>query len=606
MPEAKKKLRLRFEKNLAPGDYVVTTALLRDIQLCHPNKYVVDFETHIPAVYAYNPNVTRLSSSDPEVEHVTIGYYAGMRSSQLGNRHHFISWLHKEFTDKTGIEVDLTLPRPEIWLSEREMREPPIAGRYWLMFAGGKTDVTIKHWDFQRYQEVASELARHRIFCVQTGSAGRDHVHPSLKTHLNLVGWGYLRELFWQLYHAEGVICPITCGMHVAAAFQKPCVVISGGREEPWWEAYDNSWNQFGSKCAAVGVPHRYLHTIGQLACCQTAGCWKNKVVRVDNDRAVCVMPASRPAGAQVLPECMYRITVSDVVGAVLSYYREGLIPPPFSGTEPKLLADDVPWQPAASTRLVEAGKNSKVGQRRRGILAHNDKIGTKITVFAYLRGDFFSHHKKLLDSVIKTVPKLNLQLRVLATETSRATTEYAKNLSSALVVEYPAGTSKYQAMRQAFWDENYPIETRYIAWFDGRTRIAHDDWLNELCKTIIAQRADVGAYGVKQLVKLQDAGLQLAQFISRISSRPWYGNRPLGPGQGGSHGEYARGLADDFFVLRSDAIRKCDLPDEELITSEELAGELLLGEQLYQGGFKVMSFNVGRAFIHSPLAESN
>jgi ADP-heptose:LPS heptosyltransferase len=597
----RRKIRLRFEKNLAPGDYVVTTALLRDIQLCHPGQYDVDFSTHIPAVYTGNPYVSRVPH---DADDVVLGYHEGMKSSQAGMRIHFTSWLHKDFSEKTGIEVLPQIPRPEIFLTERERKQRPIEGKYWVMMAGGKMDVTIKHWDFSRYKELSAALAKENIFCAQSGHAGRDHVHPPVEAPLDLVGWGYLRELFWQIFHAEGVICPITAAMHIAAAFEKPCVVIAGGREEPWWEAYDNQWGQFGPDAEPVAVEHKYLHTLGKLDCCLAGGCWRNKVVKIDKDKSVCEKLAARPTGAQILPACMDMISVDDVVQAVHSYYDSGLLARPESSDKPRLVVDDIPWQPKAreTGRITQA--EAIPADRRVGVMAHSGKIGTKITIFAHLRGDKFRQHKKLLDSIVKSVPRLSLELRILGVGLPAATCEYALALPTRSLDEYPEGVSKYGVMREAFNDEVDPIETKYVVWFDDTCIIASQDWLNALCDTIIAQGASVGAYGLKRSLCLPKSEINATQFAGWCAGRPWFAGKPLRNGQGVSKmgGEHAHYFDDDFFALRTDAIAKCQIPDPAL---EEAGGAMVLGEQLYHGGFKVMSFNVGRAFVRTAQPES-
>jgi hypothetical protein len=116
--------------------------------------------------------------------------------------------------------------------------------------------------------------------------------------------------------------------MHVAAAFDKPCVVIAGGREEPWWEAYVDDYAAFGPKAAPVTVPHRYLHTLGLLECCKLKGCWKRKVIKTaDTDpKHLCKLISPTMSG-QVIPECMNMITVDHVVEAVMSYYEDGTLP---------------------------------------------------------------------------------------------------------------------------------------------------------------------------------------------------------------------------------------------------------------------------------------
>jgi hypothetical protein len=126
------------------------------------------------------------------------------------------------------------------------------------------------------------------------------------------------------IYHAEGVICPITAAMHFAAALQKPCVVIAGGREEWWWEAYVPGKGNFGPDLREeVQVPHRFLHTIGLLDCCRRKGCWRNTV---DEGESKCKYPLD--VAGQRVPKCMVMISVEHVVEAVMSYYEDGTLPP--------------------------------------------------------------------------------------------------------------------------------------------------------------------------------------------------------------------------------------------------------------------------------------
>ena len=239
-----------------------------------------------------------------------------------------MTWFYRDLKERTGLEVPCLKPHPDLHLAPRE-KIPPISGRYWLVFGGGKTDFTTQHWDFQRYQQLVDRLRPYGLRFAQSGAVGPMHVHPPMERVLDLRGWGGIRELIRQIYHCEGVICPITAAMHIAAAFRKPCVVIAGGREEPWWEAYDNQFGQFGPEAEPVRVPHRFLHTVGLLPCCQHKGCWKNKVVQINNDRSLCVRLAPpRPDRQQPLPLCMDMITVDHVIEAVLWYYQEGYLPP--------------------------------------------------------------------------------------------------------------------------------------------------------------------------------------------------------------------------------------------------------------------------------------
>src|SRR5690606_7270800 len=79
-----------------------------------------------------------------------------------------------------------------------------------------------------------------------------------------------LRDLIKLVHHADGVLCPVTLHMHLAAAVEvrpgmpknRACVVVAGGREPSHWEAYPN---------------HQFIHTNGALWCCDDGGCWKTR-----------------------------------------------------------------------------------------------------------------------------------------------------------------------------------------------------------------------------------------------------------------------------------------------------------------------------------------
>jgi ADP-heptose:LPS heptosyltransferase len=92
---------------------------------------------------------------------------------------------------------------------------------FWIIVAGGKTDYTIKWWDSTRWQEVVDHF-RGRILFVQVGEAR--HIHPRLDGVLDFRGLTDLRQLVRLVYHAQGVVCPVTSLMHLAAAWKSRVV----------------------------------------------------------------------------------------------------------------------------------------------------------------------------------------------------------------------------------------------------------------------------------------------------------------------------------------------------------------------------------------------
>ncbi len=105
---------------------------------------------------------------------------------------------------------------------------------FWIVMAGGKPDYTIKWWSTQRYQAVVDNFEG-KILFVQCGEA--DHHHPALRGAIDLRGKTDLRQFVRLLYHAQGVLCPVTLAMHLAAAVEtrpgmpkkRPCVVVARG-----------------------------------------------------------------------------------------------------------------------------------------------------------------------------------------------------------------------------------------------------------------------------------------------------------------------------------------------------------------------------------------
>jgi ADP-heptose:LPS heptosyltransferase len=225
--------------------------------------------------------------------------------------YHFIHGFIDYLNDQMGLEIRPTEFKGDIHLSDEEKESPGLVEThfgeprpYWVIVAGGKYDYTIKWWHRRRWQQVVDHFKGKLLF-VQVGEAG--HYHPPLKGTLDLRGKTTLRELIKLVYHADGILCPVTLHMHLAAAVPLPpgrtrlrnCVVVAGGREPAHWEQYPG---------------HHFLHTIGALECCAAGGCWKSRTVplgdgsTMDAPKSLCENVTS-----DSLPKCMEMISVSDV-----------------------------------------------------------------------------------------------------------------------------------------------------------------------------------------------------------------------------------------------------------------------------------------------------
>jgi ADP-heptose:LPS heptosyltransferase len=313
--------KLLLKAGFAPGDGVLLTAAVRDLHQCYPGEFQTDVRTPYPDLWRHNPHLTPLQADDPAVQTLECDYPLIQSANAVPCHalHGFIQF----FNDQLGLQITPTAFRGDIHLSAQEQAAPSqvsmlLGGEipFWLVSAGGKFDLTVKWWEQARWQAVVDHF-RDRLLFVQVGNAR--HYHPRLNGVLDLRGWTSLRQLMRLVYRAQGILSPVTCLMHLAAAVPvppgqptlRPCVVVAGGREPAHWEAYPG---------------HQFLHNVGALPCCAQGGCWKKRAVPLgdgsDNDepQQLCTMPVGS------LPRCMDMITPRDVIRAVESYFEGGAL----------------------------------------------------------------------------------------------------------------------------------------------------------------------------------------------------------------------------------------------------------------------------------------
>jgi hypothetical protein len=638
---AKQAIILRHKHAL--GDTVCFTALARDIQLIYPGRFDVFVDTYFKEVWNNNPHARVVSTADrrrrPKPIHVDISYRNGIVHAGRGNKVHMISWFHRDFAHKTGMTLPLLKPHGDLHLQGAEC-DPVIEGRYWVVMAGAKLDITNKFWWYQRYQSVVDALRERGIYCVQAGVLHRDHRHGSLNGALNMVNkLKSSREFFNLIQHADGVICPVTSAMHIAACYHKPCVVISGGREEPWWEAYANAYDPFGPQCEPIRIEHRFLHTVGQLSCCKKKGCWRKRTVPINrgdkrNNKDPCVSPV---AGAeQHIAQCMDMITADHVVEAVMSYYKDGSIPPigqpkkdpeDDEFEEPKLVDPSKipliiknppkprskPPVPAVAAlparvpapRAVKVPKPKSAPPADRMKILDHPTIGGKLTVFVLCYGPYTNLAESCLGSILDTVPVERLDIRVACNEVVPATLDYLRTLPITKLYINGQNRKKYPVMREMFWDDTCPINTKYVLWFDDDTKIVDPNWLVRLSETIVAQHGSGHRmFGTKLIHDLKLYAKNGHRPDQWFRSASWFNGRHFRmrrknmEAPNGTVIEFAVGY---FWALALETIRRGNIPDPRL---NHNGGDITIGEQVHQTGAGIRMFNKDKVFVWCPKKE--
>jgi ADP-heptose:LPS heptosyltransferase len=305
----------------SPGDIVMLTGAVRDLHRCYPGQFITDVRTSSPALWENNVFIAPLDQTEPDVLTIACEYPLIHQSNTLP--YHFLSGFIEHLNARLSLNIRPTAFKGDIRLSSLEQswisQVQEVTGEdtpFWIVVSGGKYDFTAKWWDPRRYQDVIDHFAG-KIQFVQVGEAG--HHQPALDGVIDLRGRTDLRQLVRLVYHAAGVLTPVSLLMHLAAAIetkpgrprQRACVVVAGGREPPQWEAYPH---------------HQFIHTNGTLPCCDNGGCWKARVKPLgDGDEKdlpenLCVDVVGE------LPRCLDMITADDVIRRIEMYYTAGAL----------------------------------------------------------------------------------------------------------------------------------------------------------------------------------------------------------------------------------------------------------------------------------------
>jgi ADP-heptose:LPS heptosyltransferase len=304
------------------------TATVKDLHRAYPNKFKIGVNTSCEDIWDNNPLVTKVSADNvpDEWKNVPIIFmsYPLINKSNFAP-YHFLHGFTQFLEETINIRIPVNDYKGDIYLTKEELAKPTkveevygYKGKYWVMMAGGKQDYSTKWWNPQYYQDVVDHFTG-KIKFVQCGSA--NHFHTPLNNTINMVGKTNLREFMLLVYHSEGVVCPVTFAMHLAAALppknpkqppsHKPCVVIAGGREPPSFTMYNN---------------HQYLHNIGCLPCSQWNGCWKSRAQLIgDGDikdyERLCVQPVQVSPNLRIA-KCMTLIKPTDIIRAIEKHYE--------------------------------------------------------------------------------------------------------------------------------------------------------------------------------------------------------------------------------------------------------------------------------------------
>ena len=272
------------------------TPVLRDFKKAYPDIHVGIISAG-PEMWHNNPHIDRSVTEANADEVYDIGPGEVTRGSKT-NGLHVTAAFRECLAKKSGKPITQGPFRPDIHLSDAEKGSRMVDGKYWVINCD-TGPFTAKRWRAERFQQLVECLPE--ITFVQVGLGKDNYARLTGDNVIDLVDKTKIRELFSLVYHAEGCISLVSSLMHVAAAFDKPGVVLAGGREPFTFEKYAH---------------HVYIDKTGQLPCCKLKACWHNALSACkDHDGTVA--------------RCMDLITVREVKDAVESYYAGGVLEKP-------------------------------------------------------------------------------------------------------------------------------------------------------------------------------------------------------------------------------------------------------------------------------------
>ena len=276
------------------GDRLMFTPAVRDLKAAYPD-WDIGVESIGPEIWENNPHIVRNMINPDAVYQIGPGKVTtGSKTSGL----HITTAFRCSLEEQFGKPIKQGPFKPEIFLTGAEKTLRIIDGQYWVINIDCGP-FSAKRWYENRWQQLIEALGD--LTFVQVGLARDNQYRLRGSNVIDLIDQTKIRELFGLVYNAQGCIGLISSLMHVAAAFDKPCVVLAGAREPTTFERYAN---------------HRYIDMVGCLPCCSKQACWHNSIGACENR-------------VKDIARCMDMIRVDHVVDAIKSYYQGRVLTKP-------------------------------------------------------------------------------------------------------------------------------------------------------------------------------------------------------------------------------------------------------------------------------------
>lgn len=230
--------------------------------------------------------------------------------------------------------------------------------------------------------------------------------------------------------------------------------------------------------------------------------------------------------------------------------------------------------------------------------------VGGKLTICMLMFGEDHKLHRRLFNSVCRTVPAARAELRVACNQVSLDTLNMLGTYPLRKIYKDHKRRRKGGAMRDIFYDREDPIDTQWVVWFDDIAFAKDPAWLNALTEAIAAQKpnANVGLIGTKVRYELKNhRGKDPRDWFGRAT---WFTGKNFRNklGKDAPNGDQIHLVHGNFFAISRRLIQATTLPDERISQS---GTSICIGEQAHQLGFHTKQFNTDYRYVQVTHAQT-
>ncbi len=219
-----------------------------------------------------------------------------------------------------------------------------------------------------------------------------------------------------------------------------------------------------------------------------------------------------------------------------------------------------------------------------------------KFTVCVLLYGDHVQLAARCLNSICRGMPAiLPGDLRIAMNAPSSMTERYVDTLVEhgwvlpRNVYKSPENLHKYPMMRWMFYDQQNPIETPYVMWFDDDSYIK-DEMIGStpgFLQSVTAAMEQPSPPG--QSLPAVCGGIYTIKIVTNqqqwIEDQPWYDNQSVS--------SKMRFVTGGWWTARLPLLKKFNYPFEEL---DHRGGDVMLGALCEQQGLRIKNYRHGIA----------